>query len=195
MINKTSFYLGMCATGAESGIPPEELKRKTRIAKQAKTHPERPVLLRKRADVLARILGDHESTRNGFSHNVYRILGQQEEWGPEHEDLLKEATLCLSGHPGRNPEFEKRAGPGGDGVFAAAEALPDIGVALAGLGLLGGGAWHFMNKSVDSDKVDIEKQKAIYNEYERLANELDRKTRYRLLKERQNGNGKDGENN
>jgi hypothetical protein len=47
---------------------------------------------------------------------------------------------------------------------------------------LGGTGWHYAEKRVDEDHIDIEKQEAVQNEYRRLADEIDRKITARSLR-------------
>lgn len=138
-------------------------------------HPKNEVVWRKVAALFGNALLETGHVKTG---SFLTGMAQAPQWFPEFTDILTETLKPLADVP----DWVKRASGKPNPVSLAGKSLHSVALALAALGAVGGGVLHYTGKRVDEDDVKIEKDRAIYNEYLKLVNELDRKAENELLK-------------
>lgn len=165
----------------ELGVSPKNFLKTAKAVDTLYAHEGRAPVMRKAAAIVADFLENAPNTKGRASGNLMRLMSKSATWHASFDDYLRDAM---------EPFMEKRAKPGGrpgGGSAGLLAAFKDLGIPgflalTVGSGALGGGVAHYMGKQVDEDHVDIEKQRAIQNEYRRLADEIDRKITARTLR-------------
>lgn len=164
----------------ELGVSPGNFLKTAKTVDQLFAREDRAPVMRKVAAMVADVLDAVPSTKGRLSSNMMRLMSKSADWHVHYDDYLRDAM---------EPFLEKRAkgnkpGAGTAGLMAAFKDLgvPGFLALTVGSGAIGGGVAHYMGKQVDEDHIDIEKQRAVQNEYQRLADEIDRKITARALR-------------
>ena len=173
--------VGATVALTELGIKPQAFVKSAKNVDRLYSSTERGPVMRKAAAFVHSFLEQHASTRGRTASNLMALMSKSADWHESYDDYLREAFV---------PIMEKRAAVGkkGQGGFAAllVDAVRNVPGGLFTVGALGGGlaggVAHYAGKRVDEDHVDIEKHKAVRNEYQRLADEIDRKITARALR-------------
>jgi hypothetical protein len=164
---------GMDAALQEFGLTPSQFVQKLQTSNQLRSNPQGDAVFRKAAALASDMLANCESTRNGKARFILAAMSKTANWLPCHYRILQAAfdpdTMTKQALVGRPDPIDFSSG-----LFTA----------LLLSGALAGGTAHYLGKQVDEDDVEIEKERAVYNEYLRLADELDRKVTAQALKER-----------
>lgn len=126
------------------------------------SHPENHKVWRKVASMLSDTLQHAGYSKNAL---IFQKMATVQHWDTAYTRIIVNTVKPLISDP-----TIKTAGFG----KVITDAPKGFLTLLAGLGLIGGGIAHYEGKRIDEDDVKIEKQRAMYNEYLRLANELDR---------------------
>lgn len=166
---------------AELNVTPDKFLKVAKNVDRLYSDPNRGAVMRKAAGIIADFLDKVPETRGRFASNLMRQMAKSADWHEQYDEYLRDAYT---------PIMEKKAAGKGKGPNAAWLTILDVVRDIpgsfftvgAGLGGLGGALAHYAGKQVDEDHIDIEKQRAVQNEYLRLANEIDRKITARALR-------------
>jgi len=165
--------LGANVALCELNIKPEGFLKAAGAVDALYSRKDRGSVMRKSAELIADFLDSFEETRGRKSSNLIRLISKSADWHESYDGFVRDAYV---------PLMEKRAAPGGM-LAEVAMASPGLALTLTALiAGLGGAGWHYAEKQVDEDHIDIEKQEAVQNEYRRLADEIDRKITARSLR-------------
>lgn len=171
--------LGALTALREYNTDPESFVKVAKTVERLYQSEQRGPVMRKAASVIADLLGSCEDTKNKFAHNVMTLMSKSADWHTHYDAFLRDAYGVILDN---KPELAKQANAGGAAVTLA-EMGPSALVTLALLtGGLGGAGMHYLDKHTDQDDLEIEKERAVQNEYKRLADEIDRKITARKMR-------------
>lgn len=162
-MNIDSYFLnGALEELQQYGVDAETAVQMKHANEALEDHPEGHKIWRKVASMVADTLYGA-----GFSKNaiIFEKMATSKQWDQAYTRILTNTIKPIFTSP-----LVKEAGVG---KFVS-DIPKGLFTLLAGAGLVGGGVAHYAGKRIDEDDVKIEKQRAIYNEYLRLADELDR---------------------
>lgn len=168
-------HVGEALQLQESGVDEDTFLKLATTFHVLDDHPRNDVVWRKVASLFGRALLDTGHIKTG---SFLTSMSQAPRWFPEFTEILTETLKPLADAPAWIKSATGKPNP----IGLAGKSLHSVALALAALGAVGGGVMHYAGKRVDEDDVQIEKNRAIYNEYLKLVNELDRKAENEILK-------------
>ena len=169
----TAKILGSQLEIADHDLSRREFKKCAKAVETLFQREDRAPVMRTMAKIAAQVLEMNPDTRNKLAHNLLDGMSKSASWHKSFDPYLRDAFSCF---------MEKKALV--RAMDTAYDNMYPLLMAVLASGAMGGAGLHYLNKSVDRDTVDIEKQRAQQNEYIRLADELDRKVTARAKREK-----------